>query len=81
MTVFWDVSSCSLVETDRIIVLIMEAVGTSETSVNFLHTTRCNVPEDSRLHIRRSENLKSSHSQDLQELFTVFFFVQLLLIF
>jgi hypothetical protein len=29
--------------------LIMEAVSTSEMSVNFYQTTRCNVPEDSLL--------------------------------
>jgi hypothetical protein len=38
----------------------MEAVGTSKTSVNFYKTTRCNIPEDSHLHTRRHENLKSN---------------------
>jgi hypothetical protein len=38
MIVFWDV-----------IVIMMEAVSTSETSVNIYHTTRCNIPEDSHL--------------------------------
>jgi hypothetical protein len=42
-----------------VIVLMMEAASTSETSVNVYQTTRCNIPEDSRLHIRRRENLKS----------------------
>jgi hypothetical protein len=37
---------------------MMEAVSTSETSVNFLETTRRNIPEDSQLHARRRENLK-----------------------
>jgi hypothetical protein len=32
-----------------------------ETSVNFYQTTRRNVPEDSHLHTRRFENLKSHH--------------------
>jgi hypothetical protein len=32
--------------------------STSETSVKFYQTTRCNNPEDSHLHTRR-ENLKS----------------------
>jgi hypothetical protein len=40
MTVFWDVAPCNLVA------LIMEAVGTSETSVNFYQTTWHNIPED-----------------------------------
>jgi hypothetical protein len=39
--------------------LMMEAVGTSETSVNFNVTTRRYIPEDSKLHTRRRENLKS----------------------
>jgi hypothetical protein len=42
-----------------IIALMMEAARTSETSVNFYHTTRRNIPEDSHLHTRRRENLKS----------------------
>jgi hypothetical protein len=41
-----------------IISLMMEAAGTSETSVNFYQTTRRNIPEDSQHHIRRRENLK-----------------------
>jgi hypothetical protein len=40
------------------IALMMEAVSTSEMSVNFYQTTRRNIPEDSRLHTRRRENLK-----------------------
>jgi hypothetical protein len=59
MAVFWDVTPCSLVEmTDVsevltfsiIIALLMEAVSTSETSVTFYHSTRCNISEDSYLH-------------------------------
>jgi len=37
----------------------MEAVRTSETSVQFNMTIRRYIPEDSKLHIRRPENLKS----------------------
>jgi hypothetical protein len=40
---------------------MMEEVSTSETLVNFHHTTRRNIPEDSHLHTRRCENLKSRH--------------------
>jgi hypothetical protein len=55
---FWDVSPCSLVKVDRrfrgaycsIITLMMEAVRTSETSVNFNVTTRHYIPEDSTLY-------------------------------
>jgi hypothetical protein len=47
----------------------MEAASTSETLVNFYQTTRRNVPEDSHLHIRRHENLKSH----LRLLFETFF--------
>jgi hypothetical protein len=39
--------------------LMMEAVSTSEMSVNFYQTTRRNIPEDSHLHARRRENQKS----------------------
>jgi hypothetical protein len=42
----------------------MEAASTSETSVNVYHTTRRNVPEDSNLHARRCETLKS-HSMNM----------------
>jgi hypothetical protein len=57
MTVFWDVAQC------RAIALMMEAAGTSETSVNFYKTTRRNIPEDSHLHTRRCENLKSHQEE------------------
>jgi hypothetical protein len=36
---------------------MMEAAGTSETSVNFYQTTRGNIPEESHLPTRRLENL------------------------
>jgi hypothetical protein len=42
-----------------IIVLMMEAASTSETSINLYQTTRRNIPEDSYPHSRRRENLKS----------------------
>jgi hypothetical protein len=38
---------------------MMEAVNTSETSANFYQTARRNIPEDSHLHTRRLEKLKS----------------------
>jgi hypothetical protein len=37
----------------------MEAVLTSETSVNIYLSTRQYIPEDSKLHTRRRENLKA----------------------
>jgi hypothetical protein len=37
----------------------MVAVRTFETLVNFYQTTWRNIPESSRLHVRRRENLKS----------------------
>jgi hypothetical protein len=37
----------------------MEAARTSETSVDIQLTTRQYIPEDSELHTRRCENLKS----------------------
>jgi hypothetical protein len=38
---------------------MMEAVNSFETSVNIHQTTECNFLEDSHLHTRRRENLKS----------------------
>jgi len=38
---------------------MMEAVRTSETSVHSNETTRLYISEDSKLHTRRRENLKS----------------------
>jgi hypothetical protein len=38
--------------------LMMKAVSTSQTSVNFYQTRR-NILEDNHLHTRRHENLKS----------------------
>jgi hypothetical protein len=35
------------------------AVSTSEMSVSIYQNTQRNIPEDSHLHIRRHENLKS----------------------
>jgi hypothetical protein len=39
---------------------MMEAVSTSETSVNFYETTRRSIPDGYHLHTRRRENLKSN---------------------
>jgi hypothetical protein len=41
------------------IILMMEAVRTSETLVNFNVTTRHYIPEESKLRTRRRENLIS----------------------
>jgi hypothetical protein len=53
MTVFWDVAPSSLAEIDRhfrgACSLMMAAVSTSETSINFYETTRRNIPEDGHL--------------------------------
>jgi hypothetical protein len=69
--VFWDVAPCSHAEVDQRFrgayclhhqddeALMMESVRTSETSVNFNMTTRRYIPEDSKLHTRRRENVKS----------------------
>jgi hypothetical protein len=42
-----------------IIAPTMDVASTSETLVNFYQTTRRYNPEDSHLHTRRRENLKS----------------------
>jgi hypothetical protein len=52
VTVLWDTTPCRLVEIYQLIALIMEAVGTSETSVNLYQTTWRGIPEDSHLHCR-----------------------------
>jgi hypothetical protein len=39
--------------------LMMEAASTSETTVNFFQTTQRNIQDNSHLHTRRRENLKS----------------------
>jgi hypothetical protein len=68
--VFWDVAPCSHVEDRRfrgayclrhegIIIALMEAVRTSETSVCFKETTRRYIPEGCYFHTRRRLNLKS----------------------
>jgi hypothetical protein len=43
--------------------LMMEAVCTSEKSVNFNVTTWCYIPEDSKLHTCCHQNLKSHMCQ------------------
>jgi hypothetical protein len=48
-----------LAATFIITALMMEVASSSETSVNFYQTTRRYNPEDSHLHSRRRENLKS----------------------
>jgi hypothetical protein len=47
-----------------IIILMMEAISTSEMSVNFYQSTWCNIPEDNDLHTHCCENLKS-HRENL----------------
>jgi hypothetical protein len=51
--------ACCLVTGWRLIALMMEVAITSETSVNFYQITRRNIQDDSYLHTRRRENLKS----------------------
>jgi hypothetical protein len=58
MNAIWDFAPCSLVE----IALMIEAVSTSKKSVNFYEATQRNIPEDSHLHTRRRENLKSHNA-------------------
>jgi hypothetical protein len=71
MTTFWDTAPCNLVEVDRrfrgayrlhhqgiTIALMVEAVHTSETSVDF-NDTRRYIAEGCHFHTRRRKNLKS----------------------
>jgi hypothetical protein len=71
MAVFSDVAPCGLVEVYRhfrgvyfLIVLMIEAVSTSETSVNLYQTTWINNPEDKSSFSHRRENLKSHQYRD-----------------
>jgi hypothetical protein len=77
MAVFWDAAPCSLIHIDRrfggtyclhhqggLIAVMVEAVSFSETSVNIYQTTLRNMTEDSHLHTRRRENLKSHHHRN-----------------
>jgi hypothetical protein len=71
MTVFRIVAPCSLVEVHRRFRSACclyhqgdDAANTFETSVNFYQATRRNNPEDSNLHTRRRENLKS-HMEEM----------------
>jgi hypothetical protein len=43
------------------IALMMEMVRISESSVSINLTAQCYIPEDSKLHTRHHENLKSQH--------------------
>jgi hypothetical protein len=45
--------------------MMMEATRTCETSVDIYLITRQYIPEDSELHTRRRENLKSNNRRHL----------------
>jgi hypothetical protein len=61
-TDFSDVLAASIIRASIIIALMMmEAARTSEASVNFYQNARRNNLEDSHLHTRRRENLKSHY--------------------
>jgi hypothetical protein len=53
------VFTASIIKAVMKIVLMMEAVSTSETSVSFYKTAWCYIPGDSHLHTPRCENLQS----------------------
>jgi hypothetical protein len=59
MAVFWHVVPLSFIDSDR---RMRDAYCLSQQAINlinFYQTVLCNIPEDSRLHTRRRENLKS----------------------
>jgi hypothetical protein len=55
---------CKVVAPCRAIALMMEAASTSETSVIVYQTTGLINPEDSHVHTRRHENLKSHSNKN-----------------
>jgi hypothetical protein len=55
MTIFWDVTSCSLVEVNQ----RFRNACCRHHQGDYRQTTRRNMPEDSHLHIRHRENLIS----------------------
>jgi hypothetical protein len=56
--IWWKFTDISKALSASIFDLLMKAPGTSKTSVNY-QTTRCNNAEDSHLHTRSREDLKS----------------------
>jgi hypothetical protein len=54
-----EVGSLRACSTSIIIAVMMEAERASETSANLYQTTGCYDPEDSHLHTRHRQNLKS----------------------
>jgi hypothetical protein len=59
MTFSRDTAPCSVLEVDRHLDLMMEAVRTLKTYVKSCRTTRRNIPEDCHLQTLHRENLKS----------------------
>jgi hypothetical protein len=55
----------------ELIALVMEAASAYETPVSFYQSTRHNNPEDSDIHTRRRENLKSDRAVLLTKLIIV----------
>jgi hypothetical protein len=63
MAVFLDVASS----------LMIEAVSSSETSVNMHQTTWCYIPEDGHVHAHHCENLKSRLGKIIWQSTTIFY--------
>jgi hypothetical protein len=77
VTVFWDIALCiSYQFTDvsemlaSIMVLMMKAADTSETSVNLCETTRRNIPEDS--HFQKFRIFFSEHAIGVRKEFHMY---------
>jgi hypothetical protein len=69
MAVFWVVAPCNLVEVYR---RLRGACCLHNQGNSFYKTTQCNDPEDSHLHTRRHENLKS-HILQMCSLYFAYF--------
>jgi hypothetical protein len=57
-----EVRAAAIIRAIKSIVLMMEIGRFSETSVDIYLTTRQYIPEDSELHTRRRDNLKSHNA-------------------
>lgn len=64
MAAFWNSEKCSNTKVDHILQVMMDAVCTSETSVNLYETTQHNISDDSHL-LNITQDISMYHQQNL----------------